>query len=122
MLASLLIFPVEDCKWAVDVVLKSSDGELMGAHQRNLEIYTEGFPIAGSTVASGPVSLVEPADVLRLMLRYTHHTRQPNLDGVAFTLLASLAEAVEKYMVYSAMEVCRLQMTCVWSKAILIQL
>lgn len=93
----------------VDIVLKSSDGELFGAHQRNLELYTEGFPIAGSSDAE-PVSLNETADVLRLVLRYTHHTRQPVLDGIPFALLESLAAAAEKYMIYSAMETCRVQM------------
>jgi hypothetical protein len=97
----------------VDVVLKSSDGELFGAHQRNLEMYTEGFPIAGSTVVSDPVSLEETAEVLHLLLRYTHHIRLPRLDKISFVLLVSLAEAVEKYMIYSAMETCRMQMTFV---------
>ena len=95
---------------AVDVVLKSSDGELFGGHQRNLEMYTEGFPIAGSTFAADPVVLEETADVLCLMLRYAHHIRPPNLDIIPFTLLASLAEAVEKYTMYSAMEFCKLKM------------
>ena len=83
---------------AIDVVLKSSDGELFGAHQRNLETYTEGFPIAGSTVVSDPVLLEETAEVLRLVLGFTHNVRPVNLDTIDFTLLASLAEAAEKYM------------------------
>jgi hypothetical protein len=33
-----VVFLVKDCKSVVDVVLKSSDGKLLGAHQRNLEI------------------------------------------------------------------------------------
>jgi len=110
-MSEVAICPVEDCKLTVDIVLKSSDGELFGAHQQNLEIYTEGFPIAGSTTSSAPVSLEETAAVLRLMLRYTHHTRPPNLDDISFTLLSSLAEAVEKYTMYSAMEFCKIKMT-----------
>jgi hypothetical protein len=97
----------------VDIVLKSSDGELFGAHQRNLEVYTEGFPIAGSTVVSDPVCLEEAADVLHLMLQYTHHVRQPSLDTIPFTLLAALTEAAEKYMIYSAMEICKMKMMSV---------
>jgi len=77
-------------------------------------MYTEGFPIAGSTVVSdSPVTLQESAKVLHLLLKYTHHTRQPSLDDISFTLLASLAEAVEKYMIYSAMEICKLKMMSV---------
>jgi hypothetical protein len=109
----LLIFPVDDCKAIVDVVLKSSDGELIGAHQRNLEMFTEAFPIAGTAVASDPVSLEETAEVLRLMLRYTHNARLSSLDDISFTLLASLAEAVEKYMIYSAVEFCKIRMKSV---------
>jgi len=112
----LLIIPVEDCRLDIDVVLKSSDGELFGAHQRNLETFTEGFPIAASTVATEPVSLEETAEVLRLVLKFTHNIRSPNLDNTTdFTLLASLAEAVEKYMMYSPMEICRIQMMYVRS-------
>ena len=107
------MFPVDDCKLTVDILLKSSDGELFGAHQRNLEMFTEGFPIAGSAVVSDPVSLEETAEVLRLMLRYTHNTRLRSLDGITFSLLASLAEAAEKYMIYSAVEFCKIQMTSV---------
>jgi len=106
------ICTVEDCKLTVDIVLKSSDGQLLGAHQRNLEMYTEGFPIAGSTLAivSDPVCLEETAEVLHLMLQYTHNIRLPCLDTIPFTLVASLAEAVEKYLIYSAMEICKVKM------------
>jgi len=112
---------VKDCGLAIDVVLKSSDGELFGAHQRNLETHTEGFPIAGSTVASDPVLLEETAEVLRLVLGFTHNVRSVNLDTINFTLLASLAEAVEKYMIYAPMEICRILMSYVVQFKISIQ-
>ena len=98
----------------VDIFLQSSDGKLLGAHRRNLEMYTARFPIAGSAVISEPVFLEETYDVLSLMLQYTHNIRQPSLDDIDFALLASLAEAVEKYMIYSAIEVCKIKMTFVW--------
>lgn len=98
----------------VDVVLKSSDGKFLGAHQRNLEMFTAGFPIAGSAVVSEPVFLEETYDVLFLMLQYTHNVRQPSLDHIDFTSLSSLAEAVEKYTIHSAMEICKIKMTFVW--------
>jgi len=109
--SEVVICPVEDCNLTVDIILQSSDGKLLGAHQRNLEIYTAGFPIAGSAAISEPVILEETFDVLFLMLQYTHNVRQPSLDDIDFTLLASLAEAVEKYMIYSAIEVCKVKMT-----------
>jgi hypothetical protein len=47
---------------------------------------------------------------LSLFLRYVHHHRQPDLSNVPFTTLRDLAEAVEKYDVYSATEICKTQM------------
>ncbi|KAF9472588.1 hypothetical protein BDN70DRAFT_818431, partial [Pholiota conissans] len=78
------------------------------AHMKNLELYSEGFPQAGSVKLDSDVpALEETADVLELMLQFMHHTRQPDLSEVSFTLLSSLAEAVEKYMIYSAMDICK---------------
>lgn len=110
LMSGVATCPVEECTLTVDVVLESSDGVLFGAHQRNLETYTEGFPIPGSAMVSGQVSLQETAEILRLILRYTHNVRVPRLDEISFDFLASLAEAVEKYMIYSAMEFCRVKM------------
>jgi hypothetical protein len=38
---------------------------------------------------------------------------QPDLHTLPFPTLAALAEAVEKYMVYAALTVCRMRMECV---------
>jgi hypothetical protein len=98
----------------IDVVLKSSDGELFGAHQRNL---TDGFLIAVSSIdTSDPVSLEETADVLGLVLRFMHNIRTPALDTIPFTLLVPLADAVEKYTMYLPMDICRRQMVSVQLK------
>jgi len=43
--------------------------------------------------------------VLDLLLQYMHRQRQPDLGDVDFQTLAELAEAAEKYEVYSAMTV-----------------
>lgn len=101
---------MEDCKVSVDIMLKSIDGIIFGAHQKNLEFFSEGFPVAGSTVATEVVDLQENADVLRIMLRFMHNARVPELKSIQFSTVAPLAEAVEKYMIYSAMEVCRAYM------------
>jgi len=102
--------PVEDCRLAVDLRISSVDGVLFGTHQSNLEHYSEGFPFAASTVVEDVVPFEQRADVLRLMLKYVHNTRQPDLSDIPFLVLSSLAEAVEKYLIYSAMEVCRIHM------------
>jgi hypothetical protein len=39
-----------------------------------------------------------------------HNARQPNLSKLPFPTLELLAEAVEKYMVFSAMQVCMMHM------------
>ena len=110
------IFLVKGCKLGVDIMLKCSDGELFGAHRWNLKTYSEGFPLEGSETISDPVFLEETADVVRLMLHFMHQMRQPTLDNISFSLLASLAEAVEKYRIYSAMGVCKIKMTFVQFK------
>lgn len=113
-LAHRSIFLVDDCKLTVDVIFKSSDGELFGAHQRNL---TDGFLIAVPSLGiSDPVSLEETAEVLDLVLRFTHNIRTPALDAISFTLLVPLADAVEKYMMYLPMDICRRQMMFVQLK------
>ncbi|KAJ7123784.1 hypothetical protein C8R43DRAFT_1135837 [Mycena crocata] len=80
----------DNCTLEADVLLRSSDGVLYAAHSKNLELYSDGFP---------PASFAGADEI-----------RQP--DSSNFELLAGLAEAAEKYMVYSesAMEVCKIQM------------
>lgn len=48
--------------------------------------------------------------VIVLLLRYMHLSPQPDPTEFSFELLEQLAHAVEKYMIYSAMGVCRLRM------------
>ncbi|KAF6746333.1 hypothetical protein DFP72DRAFT_1076536 [Ephemerocybe angulata] len=42
------ICPVSVCQIPVDLVLRSSDKVLIGAHKANLETYSDGFPSADS--------------------------------------------------------------------------
>lgn len=50
------------------------------------------------------------SEALSLFLQYIHHHRQPDLSRLSFKCLSQLAEAVEKYDVYSATEICKVQM------------
>ena len=102
--------PVEDCYLSIDLVLQSSDGVRFGAHKMNLEQYSAGFPTADSTVFDNIVTLSEKASVLGPLLHFMHNTRQPDLSKLSFDTLGLLAEAVEKYMVFSAMQVCNIYM------------
>jgi hypothetical protein len=60
------------------------------------------------------VPLSETSSVLELMLQYMYLQPQPDLRKVDFEVISDLAEAVEKYVVYSAMGVLNAKMTWVF--------
>jgi len=106
-----LACPVDECLLYIDLVLESSNGVRFGAHKTNLELYSDGFPIAKVTQSdSEVVKLSENDSVLRLLLQFMHNARQPEMSSIFFEDLELLAEAVEKYMIFSAIQVCRMQM------------
>ena len=57
------------------------------------------------------------SEALSLFLQYTHHHRQPDLSTLSFKCLTQLAEAVEKYDVYSATEICKMHMRYVFFRS-----
>ncbi|KAF9457637.1 hypothetical protein BDZ94DRAFT_1338481, partial [Collybia nuda] len=84
-----------------------------GTHSQNLEMYSAGFSpsIFRSKVESlEVVKIPEDSDVVFLLLRYMHFCPQPETSAFLFSTTERLAYAVEKYMIYLAMEVCRLRM------------
>jgi len=100
-----------------DITLQSSDGVLYKVHRKNLELHSEGFASADAISAASDnaddteiVHLSESSAVLDLLLQYMHRQRQPDLTDVEFPILADLAEAAEKYEVYSAMTICNVHM------------
>ncbi|KAJ7102843.1 hypothetical protein C8R44DRAFT_945641 [Mycena epipterygia] len=98
----------DGCTLDADVLLRSSDGVIYEAHSKNLEIYSGGFPPSNFATGSDKrevVQVTEPSSVLALLLQYVHNQRQPDSSQFEFKTLAGLAEAAEKYMVYSAMEI-----------------
>jgi hypothetical protein len=76
-------------------------------------MYSEGFPGEDIPTHDELVDLAETADTLELLFQYMYRQRQPSLRGIPFQTLASLAEAVEKYRVFPAMEICKVHMGCV---------
>jgi hypothetical protein len=103
---------VTDCILPVDIVLRSSDQVLIGAHQANLAQFSEGFPTPSDVKATDdPVDLTEDSLTLRLLVHFTHKQRYPNLSitGTPVGTIFSLAEAAEKYLVYSAMVACNMR-------------
>ncbi|KAJ3874252.1 hypothetical protein F5051DRAFT_474598 [Lentinula edodes] len=98
----------ENCSLTVDVILQSSDGKQLGAHSKNLELFTDAFPVAGSTLPPHDgevVKLTESAEILRLVLSYTHNTPPPDLSSLDLDTLLLLGEVViKKYGMYLAGE------------------
>ncbi|KAG6839270.1 hypothetical protein C0991_004296, partial [Blastosporella zonata] len=93
-----------------DVVFCSSDKTLFRIHTRNLEITSGGFPPADFILSDEYIDLTEDSSTLELMFQFVYPRPQPRLEEVTFEALIRLSEAVEKYQVYPAMQVCNLYM------------
>lgn len=65
------------------------------------------------------VTLSERSSTLDMLFHYIYRKPQPDITELSFEELSMLAEAAEKYHVYSAMEVCRILMRRVSSFALL---
>ncbi|KIY61923.1 hypothetical protein CYLTODRAFT_476584 [Cylindrobasidium torrendii FP15055 ss-10] len=108
--------PVVDCSETVDIIFKSSDGKLIGAHCARLCQYSPFFPLA--PVEDGvlvppkePLELAEASEVLKILMHYFHPKHPlPETDLIPISRLEALAEAARKYDLHSAIEVCRLAM------------
>ncbi|KAJ7582049.1 hypothetical protein C8J56DRAFT_1056184 [Mycena floridula] len=105
--------PLKECTQPVDIILKSSQGILIGAHRCHLGRFSDGFPSSESVTGSIEeiVPLDENTGVLLLLLEYLHPQRLPDIKDVGFELLLGLAYAAEKYQVYSAMSVCSIHLS-----------
>jgi hypothetical protein len=97
------------CASDSDITLQSSDAVLFEVHRKNLKVHSEGFAGADAISRSAGkevVPLSENSAVLELLLQYMYRQPQPDLKNVEFATLAALAEAAEKYQVYSATTIC----------------
>ena len=56
------------------------------------------------------MALDEPSDVLEILFQFIYPRRHPSLEDTDFETLAAVAEAVEKYQVFSAMNLCALRL------------
>lgn len=95
-----------------DLTLQSCDNVMFRVHKEVLQEHSHGFAVPDSTVSQPDevVALTETSLVLELLLQYLYPGPQPNLEKVGFTELAGLAEASQKYEVWSAMEVSKIYM------------
>ncbi|KIK68519.1 hypothetical protein GYMLUDRAFT_154327, partial [Collybiopsis luxurians FD-317 M1] len=94
-----------------DLVLESKDGLRFGAHSADLAVFSDAFPVVGSgIVVTEVVQMTETADVVLMLLQFMHRQRWVKSEKIPFGLLHRLAEAAEKYCIFSLMEICRIQM------------
>ena len=95
-----------------DFVVQSSDGIVFYLHRRNLELSTYGaFPgldsVNRSTAAGrGIVRLEERSSVLEIAFQFAYPRRQPSLKDLDFQTISAVADAVEKYKIFAAMNLC----------------
>ncbi|KIM44434.1 hypothetical protein M413DRAFT_442416 [Hebeloma cylindrosporum] len=103
----------------VDLVAQSSDGVVFHLHRKNLELYTDGaFPglhnsvnRSSSRAESQIVRLDELSLILEIVFQFLYPRRQPSLKGLDFQTISAVADAVEKYRVFSAMNLCEEALT-----------
>ncbi|KAI0072696.1 hypothetical protein K474DRAFT_1628608 [Panus rudis PR-1116 ss-1] len=100
-----------------DVILRSSDGVLFKVYRKDLEAFSEGFAGPGSSQddenknpENDVVQLAESSGVIEIVLQFMRRQRHPDIGGLPFKMLKDVAEAVEKYQVFSGLEVCNLWM------------
>ncbi|RDB26238.1 hypothetical protein Hypma_006160 [Hypsizygus marmoreus] len=95
-----------------DVVFRSRDKIRFRIYSTYLKNTTGGFPPVGFTPHEDEiVDLDENASTLNLMFQFVYPQPQPPLRTLDFPTLSSLAEAVEKYQIYPAMQICYVFMT-----------
>ncbi|KAF5380014.1 hypothetical protein D9615_006294 [Tricholomella constricta] len=88
-----------------DVTFVSSDNILFYIHRKNLETHAAAFPSAEFDTRGEIVPLTEDASTLELLFQFVYPRRHPDLEATPFEALAPLAEAAEKYEVFSAMNI-----------------
>ncbi|KAF7290161.1 hypothetical protein MIND_01329300 [Mycena indigotica] len=98
-----------------DLELLSSDKVLFKVHRKNLKFHSDVFAAMFSAAhadreGAAPIELSEPSAVLELLFQYMYRQPQPALRAVPFTVCAQLAEAAQKYLVYSAMPILQQKM------------
>jgi hypothetical protein len=98
------------------LTVKSGDGVVFKVFAKDLETFTDSFPSTDIVTNTGDaVYLSETSTVLEILFQFARRQRQPDLSHLAFETLAELAEAVEKYEVFPAAELCKTHMTSVSS-------
>jgi hypothetical protein len=102
------------CDPNADITLRSCDGTLFKFYRKQLEAYSVAFAggEAFPSVAGEIIDLSETLEVVELLLQLMSLDKYANLMTLEleFSVLAQLAEAIEKYEVVSARIVCDMVM------------
>lgn len=93
-----------------DLTIRSSDGIFFQVHKLNLALSSSGFAPSEFASLDETVQLTETSTTLNLLFKFCYPERHPDVTTLRFDILESLAEAAEKYEVYSAVSVCKLRM------------
>lgn len=64
------------------------------------------FPGAEFETKGEIVHLTEPANILEIIFQYMHPMKQPRLQERDTTTVIAVAEAVQKYQIFAAMQLC----------------
>ena len=83
---------------------------LLRIHRKNLETNAAGFPPPGFDTLNEVIPLTEDSETLELLFQFMYPKRHPDLETAAIEILAPLAEAAEKYEVFSALNMCKVRM------------
>ncbi|KAJ6477015.1 hypothetical protein C8R45DRAFT_833661, partial [Mycena sanguinolenta] len=99
-----------------DLAISSCDDVLFKVHRKHLEVHSDVFYNAANATCpengTEIVHLQESSDVLDLLFQYTYRQPQPDLRPLEFPVLMGLAEAAEKYVIYSALPAVMIRIQC----------
>ncbi|TFK64122.1 hypothetical protein BDN72DRAFT_861596 [Pluteus cervinus] len=96
-----------------DVVIQSTDKVRFRLHKKDLATFSGGFPpveLISETNPSEIVHLSEGAIILDLLFSFARAGRYPDIHTLEIKTLVALADAAEKYEVYSAVMACKILM------------
>ncbi|RDB27170.1 hypothetical protein Hypma_004586 [Hypsizygus marmoreus] len=94
-----------------DVTFVSKDGVHFCIQKKYMEATSGGFPPLEFDTRGEIVPLEESSKTLELLFQFMYPQRPPRVADLDFEVLVPLAEAAEKYEVFSAMEFCYIQIS-----------
>lgn len=95
------------CAADADVTFQSIDGVRFHVHRKNIETHAGGFAPPGFETQGENVEMPEDSTTLDLLFQFMYPQIPPDLESLAFPVLALLAEAADKYEVFLATALCK---------------